>query len=470
MPATDSTTARIDRFWDEYIVPTLIDYIRIPNKSPSFDPDWEANGHMEAVLQLALGWIEEHPLEGAEVTVGRLPGRTPLILIEVPGDLPGTVLMYGHLDKQPEMEGWHDGKGPWIPVYEDGKLYGRGGADDGYALFASVAAVQAMMDEGLSRPRIVIVIEFSEESGSPDLPAYVEHYKDRIGTPDLVVCLDSGAGDYDRLWSTTSLRGMLAGTLRVEVLENGVHSGDASGIVPSSFRIIRRLLDRVEDPQTGRILVSALRAEIPASRRAQAEAVAGSIGEAVAGKYPWVEGMNPMGSDPAEQILARTWRPTLSYTGIDGIPAVRDGGNVLRPYTELKLSIRLPPTADPAAAAEALKTTLESNPPYGAKVTADVDGHGGAGWNAPDLAPWLEAALDEASNRRFGTPALHMGEGGTIPFMGMLHAGFPDAQFVITGVLGPASNAHGPNEFLHVPYAKKLTACVVDVLEAFTRR
>ncbi len=470
MPATDATTARIDRFWDDEIVPTLIDYIRIPNKSPAFDPDWEANGHMEAVLQLALRWIEAHPLPGAEVTVGRLPGRTPLILIEIPGDLPGTVLMYGHLDKQPEMEGWHEGKGPWIPVMEEGRLYGRGGADDGYALFASVAAVQAMIDEGLSRPRIVVIIEFSEESGSPDLPAYVEHYADRIGTPDLVVCLDSGAGDYERLWSTTSLRGMLSGTLRVEVLRNGVHSGDASGIVPSSFRILRRLLDRVEDPQTGRILVDALHSEIPASRRAQAAAVADSIGDAVAGKYPWVDGMHPMGSDPAEQILARTWRPTLSYTGIDGIPGVRDGGNVLRPYTELKLSVRLPPTADPDVAGAALKEALEAHPPYGATVTADLEGHGAAGWNAPDLAPWLEAALDEASVKRFGEAALHMGEGGTIPFMGMLHAGFPDAQFVITGVLGPESNAHGPNEFLHVPYAKRLTACVVDILEAFTKR
>ncbi len=466
---TDSLTARIDTFWDEHIVPTLVDYIRIPNKSPSFDPDWDANGHMEAVLQLALAWLDEHPLPGAEVHVGRLPGRTPLIVVEVPGELDGTVLMYGHLDKQPEMEGWHEGKGPWIPVMEDGKLYGRGGADDGYALFASVCAVRAMIEEGISRPRIVILIEFSEESGSPDLPAYVEHFKAQVGTPDLVVCLDSGAGDYDRLWSTTSLRGMLGGTLRVEVLRNGVHSGDASGIVPSSFRVIRRLLDRIEDAKTGRVRVEALHVEIPESRRSQAAAVAGSIGEAVGGKYPWIDGMRAMGSEPAEQILARTWRPTISYTGVDGIPAVRNGGNVLRPYTELKLSVRLPPTADADGAAQALRETLEADPPYGAKVTANFR-DGAAGWNAPDLAPWLESALEDASNKRFGSSALHMGEGGTIPFMGMLHAGFPEAQFLITGVLGPESNAHGPNEFLHVPYAKKLTACVVDVLEAFGRR
>jgi acetylornithine deacetylase/succinyl-diaminopimelate desuccinylase-like protein len=471
MADTTSLTDRVDRFWDEHIVPTLIDYIRIPNKSPSFDPDWEANGHMEAVLQLALTWIEAHPLPGATVSVGRLPARTPLILIEIPGDLDGSILMYGHLDKQPEMEGWHEDKGPWIPVMEDGKLYGRGGADDGYALFASVCAVQTMIDEGISRPRIVIIIEFSEESGSPDLPYYVEHFKDRIGTPDLVVCLDSGAGDYDRLWSTTSLRGMLAGTLRVEVLRNGVHSGDASGIVPSSFRILRGLLDRIEDPRTGRILVDELHVEIPESRVAQADAVVASIGDAVSAKYPWLDGMTAMGTAPADQILARTWRPTLSYTGVDGIPAVRDGGNVLRPFTELKLSVRLPPTADAAKAGAALTQVLEADPPYGARVTANFgDGHGAAGWNAPDLAPWLETALETASQRRFGTAALHMGEGGTIPFMAMLHEGFPDAQFLITGVLGPESNAHGPNEFLHIPYAKKLTACVVDVLEAFGKR
>ncbi len=457
------TESSVDALWDAAIVPTLVDYIRIPNKSPSFDPDWEAHGHMERVLDLALAWVEQHPVPGQTVHVGREPGRTPLLLLDCPGDSDRTVLMYGHLDKQPEMEGWNEGLGPWIPKMIDGKLYGRGAADDGYALFASVAALRALHEQGVPRARVVVLIEFSEESGSPDLPFWVDRYKETIGDVDLVVCLDSGAGNYDQLWSTTSLRGMMAGTLRADILTEGVHSGDASGIVPGTVRLLRNLLDRIEDPATGALKIDALHVEIPPSRVAQAERVAAEMGDAIAGKYPFVAGADSVAGTPAELILNRTWRPTVTVTGCDGIPAVRDGGNVLRPYTTLKLSFRLPPTLDAETARAAVVAALEADPPYGAAITVDME-DAAAGWNAPELAPWLERALDDVSNTFYGKPALHMGEGGTIPFMGMLHAKFPAAQFVITGVLGPASNAHGPNEFLHVPYAKKLTCCVAGIL------
>ncbi len=459
-----SLTASLSTFWDDHIVPTLEDYIRIPNKSPAFDSDWEAAGHMDAVLELALAWLEQHPVPGSRVHVGRAPGRTPLILVDCPGDAPGTVLMYGHLDKQPEMEGWDEGKGPWTPVLEGDKLYGRGGADDGYALFASVAALRALHEQGVPRSRVVLVIEFSEESGSPDLPHWMSHFAAEIGDVDLVVCLDSGAGSYETLWSTTSLRGMMAGTLRVDVISEGVHSGDASGIVPGTVRVLRQLLDRIEDGATGRIVIDDLHVEIPPSRIAQAERVGAQLGDDIAGKYPFHEGAGPVPGTPSELILNRTWRPQLAITGADGLPSVRDGGNVMRPYTTLKLSFRLPPTLDADVARRAVAKVFDVPPPYGAKVTVDLS-DAAAGWNAPDLAPWLEEALDDVSNTFFGQPALHMGEGGTIPFMGMLHAQFPAAQFVITGVLGPKSNAHGPNEFLHVGYAKKLTACVAALLQ-----
>jgi len=464
MPNPKQTENFVNGFWDEHIVPTITEYIRIPNKSPDFDPDWVQNGHMEKALQLAKSWIEAHPIPGATLQVGRLPGRTPLLFLDVPGDMDKTILMYGHLDKQPEMTGWRSDLGPWIPVMEDGKLYGRGGADDGYALFASVCAILAMKEQGIKHGHCKIFIEFSEESGSPDLPAYVDHFSDAIGDVDLVVCLDSGAGNYDQLWSTTSLRGMTGGTLRVDVLNEGVHSGDASGIVPSSFRILRELLSRIEDSKTGEVIPRELYTDIPEQRVRQAKKAADALGDEVHTKFPFVSGMDHVSGENWELVLNRTWRPAVGYTGQDGMPPSLSGGNVLRPFTQLKLSFRLPPTLDSKAAMVMLKELLSSNPPYGARVTVNFV-ESADGWNAPELASWLEEALDDVSQEFYGKPALHMGEGGSIPFMGMLGDKFPRAQFVVTGVLGPQSNAHGPNEFLHVPYAKKLTCCVAHILD-----
>ena len=454
----------IDGYWDDSIVPALSDYIRIPCLSPAFDVDWPEAGHVDEALKLALDWLDAHALPGMTVEVGRLPGRTPVILVDVPGDALGTVLLYGHLDKQPEMEGWDEASGPWEPRLTDGRLYGRGGADDGYALFASICALAALQEQEVPHARAVLLIEFSEESGSPDLPAYVDHFAERIGQVELVICLDSGAGNYDQLWSTTSLRGMVGGTLRADVLTEGIHSGDGSGVVAESFRVLRGLLDRIEDSTSGVLTLPTLHVEIPPSRIAQAERVAGVVGDEMASRYPWVPGIEPMPTSPVELILNRTWRPTLTITGQDGLPSCADAGNVLRPFTRLKLSFRLPPTLDPETARAALTEALTSAPAAsGAPITLELN-ESAQGWNAPELAPWLEAALDDASNTFYGKPALHMGEGGSIPFMSMLSARFPLAQFLITGVLGPNSNAHGPNEFLDVPYSKKLTCCTAAVL------
>ncbi len=464
--------SRTAAHWDAEIVPQLTDYIRIPAKSPHFDPQWQAHGHIDQVVQQAAQWVRAQAVAGLAVEIVRLPGRTPVLLFEVPArgtQRAGTVLLYGHLDKQPEMTGWRADLGPWTPKYEDGKLYGRGGADDGYAVYASLAALGAMQAQGLPHARCVGLIETCEESGSHDLPAYLAHLGSRLGDVDFVVGLDSGCGDYQRLWATTSLRGLAAGTLAVEVLDEGVHSGDASGVVPSSMRIARALLDRLEDAASGRILPAEFHAPIPDERIRQARVAAGILGDIVLSKYPFAGGTRPMASDPVEAMLNRTWRPALSVTGADGLPAIASAGNVLRPRTALKLSLRLPPTVDGAGATAALRRLLETDPPYGATVRFEPD-QGATGWNAPATAPWLAAALDQASQAFYGKPAGAMGEGGTIPFMGMLGRTFPQAQFLITGVLGPQSNAHGPNEFLHVPYAKKLTACVAAVLAAHASR
>ena len=464
-------TVKVDRYvaekWDDDIVPQLVEYIRIPNKSPMFDKDWVANGYMEQAVQLMERWAKAQSVPGMQVEVVRLEGRTPLIFIEIPATGPetgaDTVLLYGHLDKQPEMTGWDDDLGPWVPVIKGDKLYGRGGADDGYAIFGSLAAIQALQQQGVPHARCVVLIEACEESGSYDLPAYVDHLADRIGKPSLVVCLDSGCGNYEQLWCTTSLRGLAGGNFTVKVLEEGVHSGDASGVVPSSFRLLRQLLSRLEDEQTGRILPEGLQVEIPADRLAQAQEAARVLDTAVFDKFPFLPGMTPMAEDLAELVLNRTWRPALSVTGVDGMPPLSSAGNVLRPYTSVKLSLRLPPTLDGKRGGEILKELLLRDPPYGAQVELDLE-KASSGWNAPALSPWLSNAIEAASQAAFGKPAMYMGEGGTIPFMGMLGEKFPGAQFMITGVLGPHSNAHGPNEFLHIPMGKKVTACVAKVI------
>jgi len=470
--------AHVQRTWREAIVPALVDYIAIPAKSPMFDPDWQAHGHLERVVRDAATWAEGRGLAGLRLEIVRLEGRTPVIFFELPSTRAGcgdTVVFYGHLDKQPEFAGWRAGLGPWTPRVLDGRLYGRGGADDGYALYAAIAAIEALDAQQVARPRCVGLIETCEESGSFDLPAYLDALRARLGQVSLVVCLDSGAGNYDQLWLTTSLRGNVTGTLKVEILTEGVHSGDASGLVPSSFRILRQVLDRLEDARTGRLLPESFHCEIPLDRVEQARAAAAALGDEVWKRMPWICGADgtpalPTTTDPVEALLSRTWRPTLSVTGVDGMPDLRSAGNVLRPYTAFKLSLRLPPLVEGHEAAEQLKALLEDNAPYNAKVTFMPDGRAGAwgatGWNAPPVAAWLERALGDASQAHFGAPVGFIGQGGTIPLMNMLQQGFPSAQMMVCGVLGPKSNAHGPNEFLHLEYAQRLTAAVAQVLAA----
>ena len=466
----DSTSAAnfVSAQWDEDLVPRLIEYIRIPCKSPHFDSQWEQNGHIEAAVSLAHRWCQSQPIAGLKLEILRLPGRTPLLYFDIPGSAPGTILLYGHLDKQPEMVGWRDDLGPWTPVIEDGKLYGRGGADDGYAVFASLLAIAVLKRQNQPHARCVGMIECCEESGSYDLPAYLEALASRIGTIDLVIGLDSGCGNYDQLWMTTSLRGIAAGTLSVEVLTEGVHSGDASGVVPSSFRIARALLDRLEDSQTGRIIPDVFHCEIPQERVEQAMHAGTILGDTLWTKFPFKDGTQSMATEPHEAALNRTWRPFLSVVGADGMPSIANAGNVLRPRTALKLSLRIPPLIDGRQATLDLKRILEADPPAGACVTFDAD-QGASGWSAPPIAGWLSKAVNDASLAYYGKPAAMTGEGGTIPFMAMLGKHFPHAQFLITGVLGPKSNAHGPNEFLHIPYAKKLTSCVAHVIAAHAR-
>jgi acetylornithine deacetylase/succinyl-diaminopimelate desuccinylase-like protein len=462
----DSSALRetIDRQWQDSILDRLQAYVRIPNKSPMFDPEWERHGHMDAAVELMAAWCRTQKIAGMRVEVRKLPGITPILLVDIPGEIKGTVLLYGHLDKQPEFTGWLPGLSPWEPVIRDGKLYGRGGADDGYAVFSSIGAIAALKAQGVPLPRCVVLIEASEESGSIHLPKHLEALGDQIGDPSLVVCLDAECGNYEQVWCTTSLRGNLVGTLRVKVLTEGVHSGMATGIAPTPFRIVQQLLARIENAVTGDILLDALQVTIPKDRRAQIAAAAQVLGGAVAGKIPFIRGVQPVSNDPTELLINSTWRSTLAVTGADGLPAVLSAGNVLLPELALKLSLRVPPTCDTARATAAVRAALVEDPPYGSKVEFEA-GAASGGWNAPTFSPWLEQSIMAASRAVFGKDAVHVGSGGTIPFMGMLGERFPKTQFFVTGVLGPQSNAHGPNEFLHIDYAKKLTACVAHVLK-----
>ncbi len=470
--ALDSGKVRdfVQKTWDHNIVPTLHEYVKIPAKSPMFDSQWREHGHIDRAVELLRGWAGERPIEGLRIEVVRLEGRTPVILMEAPGTGTDTVLLYGHLDKQPEMVGWAEGTGPWTPVQRGDKLYGRGVGDDGYATFAALTAIQALQEQRARHARCVVLIEACEESGSPDLPFYVDALKAKLGTPSLVVCLDSGCGNYEQLWGTTSLRGVVGGVLTAEVLTEGVHSGAASGIVASSFRVLRRLLDRIEDSRTGAIIPSDFHVEIPRERITEAREVAKVLGTEIYDRFPFPPGAQPVSTDAYELILNNTWRPALAITGAAGLPLPADGGNVLRPKTSLKLSLRLPPTCEAGRAVRKLKEILEADPPYGARVTLDTYGDAGNGWNAPATDPKLLESIQRASTTYFGKPAMFAGLGGSIPFMSMLGERFPQAQFLITGAMGPGSNAHGPNEFLHLPTGAKVTSCVAQVIADHTGR
>jgi acetylornithine deacetylase/succinyl-diaminopimelate desuccinylase-like protein len=459
--------SRLHRFvksaWEDSIIERLQAYVRIPNKSPAFDPDWERHGYMDQAIELMAGWCRAQPVPGMRVEVRRLPGVTPVLLIDVPGELPGCVLLYGHLDKQPEFTGWLPGLGPWEPVIRDGKLYGRGGADDGYAVFSSLTAIAALKAQNIPLARCVLLIEASEESGSIHLPAHLDALGASIGEPSLVVCLDAECGNYDQLWSTTSLRGNLVGLLTVRVLTEGAHSGLATGIAPTPFRIIQQLLQRIENPMTGELGLNELQAEIPNDRRAQIALAADVLGAHILDKVPFAAGARPISTDSAELLINNTWRPTLAVTGADGFPPTRTAGNVLLPEITLKISLRLPPTVDSDRASRAVRTVLERDPPYGAQVSFEPESSTG-GWNASAFVPWFEQSMQRASRHVFGREPVYFGGGGTIPFLRMLGERFAGTQFFVTGVLGPQSNAHGPNEFLHIDYATRLTECVSLVL------
>ncbi|MGN9787030.1 M20/M25/M40 family metallo-hydrolase [Nonomuraea sp. ZG12] len=462
----------ISEAWATDVLPSLSGLIGIPAVSSAYDAAWEEHGHLRAAVEHVRGWVASRGLPDARCDVLQLDGRAPLLLVDVPATpgaaATGTVLLYGHLDKQPPLGGWSEGLGPWQAVIRDDRLYGRGAADDGYSGYAATTALEAVRGAGGEHARAVLLLETGEESGSPDLPVYLEHLAGRLGEVSLVVCLDGGGGDYERLWLTSSLRGAVQATVTVRVLETGVHSGLGSGVVPSSFRVMRLLLDRVEDPETGEVKVAEMVVPIPEDRRAEAAELVALHPEVAVPRLPLPPGMRRASDDDVELVLNNTWRPTLSVTGAGGLPDPAVAGAVLRAWTSFRLSFRLPPSADAEAARAALEKILTTDVPYGAQVEVG-DFMVMNGWHAPAPAPWLASALRQVGDRVFGKPCQNLGIGGGIPFMEMLGRRYPRAQFVVTGALGGDSNAHVPDEWLHIPFAVQVTEAVAHLLDAHAR-
>ena len=463
----DKLSDFVEEWWDKSALPSLCEFVEIPALSPSFDSDWEANGYLDAAVNTFVSWTRSLPLKGLSVSVHRLKNRSPLLLVKIDGDEEGEVLFYSHLDKQPEASGWSEGKGPWKPVIEDGWLFGRGSVDDGYGGYAGILSVLALQDQGISHPTCRFLIETGEESGSPDLSYYLDELESVLGIPDLVIVLDTGGIDYDRLWVTESLRGIVAGTLSVKVSSVGVHSGHGSGVMPSSFRLARQLLSRIEDENTGEIKPEWLHIEITDKMREQATKIIEMNSEST-DDFPLLDGVQKQVNDPLDIFLTMNLSPSLSIIGADGIPSIQDAGNVLRTNTDLKISIRTPPGISAEKVAVKVQELLEKDPPNGAHVSAKMT-EVADGFLSPELPEKLSDMLTKSGKKFYGNEPMSLFIGGTIPVMAMLQSRYPDSKFIITGAGGPGGNAHGPDEKLHIPTAKKVTKCMAATVSAAVR-
>ena len=462
----------LNKEYKDTVIPTIEEFIKIENQSRAFDPQWETNGWNEKVCKFAVDFAKKIGVECKTLIIDEEKGKTPVVvLVAEPETFESNILMYGHLDKQPPLtEEWTDGLKPYVPITRDGKLYGRGGADDGYAFFTSALILKALQKFKLLKSRVVLFFETDEESGSKDLIYFLEKNKNHVGNPDLVICLDSGCADYNHMCLTTTLRGVMNFRVKVEVLKNGVHSGMGSGIVPDSFRIGRKIIEQIEVSDNGQLLLEDFYTNIPDDKYKEACDLVKSVGGKVDFQFPFLDGVHPTVEDGLKQYLNRNWMPQLTLIAMDGVPNVKNAGNVLRPFTTFGFSMRLPPNLPKEKAEGTLNDFFAKKlvRPYNAKVTHEIVGLG-QGFNAPTIDPNLNALIQEACQKSYGKPCLFYGEGGSIPFINELNAKFPKSQFIVTGVLGPLSNAHGPNEFLHLAYLNKLLLTLTHILKAYKK-
>lgn len=453
----------IDQYWEKEALPALIELGKIPNVSPAFDSAWSENGHMDRAAEHLKVWAESRKIKGMTVELQRSDMRTPLLFIEIAGERDETVLIYGHLDKQPPMLPWRDGLDPWNPVREGDLLYGRGLADDGYSIFAALGAVEAAQKSGAELPRVCVMIEGCEESGSPDLEHYVDVLKERIGAPSVVITLDSEDRDGDRLWLTQSLRGLVNGFLTVETISGTIHSGLATGVVPSATRILRMLLARIENPETGHILNEVISPPLSAAFREYADTVARDVSDYV-DTFELPEGLKVSADTLPELVANNLVRAGLEVTGISGLPEAEASGNVMVGKVTARLSLRIPPGVDPDTVAVELKQIFETDPPYGAKVSYELQSRGDWGYMAKPFSESMKKRVHAATKECFGTEPGLLGVGASIPFVQIMVNQFPNAEHVLTGILSQSSHAHGPNENMSISKVKRLTHFVAQFL------
>ena len=459
---------RSEEIWESSILPSLSDFIGIKAISPLFEPNWAEMGELDATIELFCEWLDDQGIAGMSYEKHRIGELSPVLIVTIEGTGPGEVIFYSHLDKQPSKpELWSEGLHPLKAVRRDPWLYGRGSVDDGYGGYLCATSVRLLQEAGAPHPRCTMVIETCEESGSFDLPTYLEALTEKLGNPDMVVVLDSGGPDYDHIWMTEALRGLVSGTLSVKVSHEGIHSGNSGGSIPSSFRIQRILLDRVEDSSSGKVRIPEMHVEIPGEVRENAISLKDIVGDSIWEQFPTVDTLRQASETTEDMIVAMNWEPTLSIIGADGIPSVQDAGNVLRTNTDLKLSFRIPPGVDSESAIASAKEILEKDPPYGAEVTFTPDSCAD-GFHAPPLDGPISEAINEASMELTGLPPLATWTGGTIPFMSMMQGKYPEAMFLCTGTSGPGNNAHGPDEKLHIPSSKRLTVALSATIAAIS--
>ncbi|MED5398347.1 MAG: M20/M25/M40 family metallo-hydrolase [Candidatus Thermoplasmatota archaeon] len=464
----DWINGRSDEIWEQSILPSLSEFIEIKALSPLFEPAWAELGELDATIELFCKWLDEQDLDGMSYETHRIEDKSPVLLVSIDGTGPGEVIFYSHLDKQPSKpELWSEGLHPLKAVRRDPWLYGRGSIDDGYGGYLCVTSVKLLQEAGIPHPRCTFLIETCEESGSFDLPPYLEALSRQLGDPDMIVVLDSGGPDYDHIWMTEALRGLVSGTLSVRVSNEGIHSGTSGGSIPSSFRIQRMLLDRVEDSSTGEVLIPEMHVNISDEIRGKAAALAEVVGDSLWDQLPTVDSLVRVADTTEDMIIGMNWQPTLSIIGADGMPPVQVAGNVLRTNTDLKLSFRIPPGVDSETVLAKAKAILEANPPYGAAVTFTPDSCAD-GFHAPPMEGKVRDAIHDASMQLTGLPPLASWTGGTIPFMAMMQGKYPNAMFLCTGASGPGNNAHGPDEKMLIPSAKRLTAALSVTVSAIS--
>ena len=457
----------VDKQFTLNILPNLMNFIRIPNLSPLFDPNWKTNGYLFKAANLIVSYAKSLNIKNAEINLLQDSGHTPMVFIEIPASRKNdnrTVIFYGHYDKQPYGTGWDKDKSPTNPVIVDGRLYGRGSADDGYASFSILTAIKTCQEFNCLMPRICCLFEGAEESTDADLKYYFDKLIPILG--DNVVAfipLDSGCPDYDRLWMANSLRGIVDIDVNIQTLDQESHYGpEASGIIAENLFLMRKIYDGLVDSTNGEFKLEEFKIaedKIPAIVMEQMQKEIEIVGDNFIKNIPLYEGVSPLKTDVKELMINNRWKPSCFILGIDNCPKTEDRGFGVSSGINVRMSIRIPPTVDKNKAIEALKKALSDNIYFGAQVKLGYLDYG-EGVLLANMSNKVKNILNKASLEFFGNESVFTGVGGSIPFIGYFQSKYPNTDIICTGIVGSDSHEHGPNENLNIEACKKMV-CVL---------